>query len=104
MGVGTLLRMISEPEAAAIYALHEVDTLGLKVGHSFVLYDAGGGTIDLITYTVVALKPILRVTEASPGSGGLCGGSFLNRRFQAYLEAKVGNDPAWDSEVLEDVS
>ena len=103
MGAGSKVHMISEPEAAAMYALHEMDTLNLEIGDSFVLCDAGGGTVDLITYTVSALKPLLKVTEASPGTGALCGGSFLNRRFQAYIEQKLGNEPGWDDEVLEDV-
>ncbi|MCJ1452970.1 hypothetical protein MMC28_003315 [Mycoblastus sanguinarius] len=102
MGAGSKVHMISEPEAAAMYALHEMDTLNLEIGDSFVLCDAGGGTVDLITYTVSALKPLLKVTEASPGTGALCGGSFLNRRFQAYIEQKLGNEPGWDDEVLED--
>ncbi|KAK4692415.1 hypothetical protein P7C71_g4786, partial [Lecanoromycetidae sp. Uapishka_2] len=53
----------TQPEAAAMYALQEMDVLNLKVGDTFVVFDAGGGTVDLITYTVVALKPILKAME-----------------------------------------
>lgn len=104
MGVGSTLHIISEPEAAAMYALSEEGKdQDLEVGDTFVLCDAGGGTVDLITYTISALKPILQVTEASAGSGDLCGGSFLNRRFQRFLEEKLGQEPGWDEEVLEEV-
>ena len=104
MGKATGLQLVSEPEAAAIYALADMDPLDLEVGDTFVLCDAGGGTVDLITYTITSLKPTIKVTEATPGSGSLCGGSFLNRRFQSFMENKLGNEPGWDKYVLEDVS
>ena len=49
------------------------------------------------------LKPVLKLIEVAPGSGSLCGASYLNRGFQAYLEEKLGNEPGWDEEVLEEV-
>lgn len=103
MGTGAALHMISEPEAAALYALDALDPHCLKVGDTFVLCDGGGGTVDLITYTVSSLKPILRVAEAHPGSGSLCGASYLNRGFQEFLVEKLGNEPGWDEEVMEEV-
>ena len=100
MGKG--LQIISEPEAAAIYALHAMDPHSIQVGDTFVLCDAGGGTVDLISYTVSALKPILKVTEAAMGSGRLCGSTFLNRIFQKYLVDKLSLNEEWDEEVVED--
>ena len=94
--------MISEPEAAAIHSLSAMDHLDIQCGDTFVLCDAGGGTVDLISYTVEALKPNLKVTETSPGTGSLCGGSFLNRRFQKFLEDKLGNQEGWGTDVLEE--
>ncbi len=104
MGKGTALHIISEPEAAAMYALDALDPHNLKIGDTFVLCDAGGGTVDLITYTVSALKPILKLIEASPGTGSLCGASLLNRRFSAFLEDKLRDQAGWDEDVLEEVS
>lgn len=43
------IHLISEPEAAAIFSLHGLDPHGLSVGDSFVICDAGGGTVDLIS-------------------------------------------------------
>ena len=103
MGAGAALHIISEPEAAAVYALNALDPHRIKVGDTFMLCDAGGGTVDLITYKVSSLKPVLKLAEASPGSGSLCGASFLNRGFQKYLEEKLGNQPEWDEEVMEEV-
>lgn len=95
-----LITLVSEPEAAAIYALHGLDPHGLKVGDSFVLCDAGGGTVDLISYTIEALYPTLQIREAASGTGGLCGSTFLNRRFGEYLEGKLKKESGWDAEVL----
>ncbi|KAI4098185.1 MAG: hypothetical protein LQ339_006563 [Xanthoria mediterranea] len=102
MGTGSSLHIISEPEAAAMYALDAMDPHNIKVGDTFVLCDAGGGTVDLISYKVSALKPLLRVEEAAPGSGSLCGSSFLNRIFQQFLADRFSADPNWDEDVLEE--
>lgn len=101
-GMGKNLQIISEPEAAAIYALHAMDPHSIQVGDTFVLCDAGGGTVDLISYTVTELKPILKVTEAAMGSGRLCGSTFLNRIFQKFLVEKLSLNEEWDEEVVED--
>lgn len=103
MGLAPDIRIISEPEAAAIYALDAMDPHNLQIGDTFVLCDAGGGTVDLISYTVSALKPILKLDEAAPGIGACCGSTFLNRKFAEYLENKFGDNEDWDEEVLDEV-
>lgn len=103
MGAGAALHIISEPEAAALYALHALDPHSLKIGETFMICDAGGGTVDLITYKISALKPILKLAEAGPGSGSACGSSILNRRFRKFLEEKLEHEDGWDEEVLEEV-
>ncbi|KAI4105669.1 MAG: hypothetical protein LQ345_007215 [Seirophora villosa] len=102
MGVGSSLHIITEPEAAAMYALDAMDPHNIKVGDTFVLCDAGGGTVDLISYKVSALKPTLRIAEAAPGSGSLCGSTILNRIFHDFLQNKLGKDPNWDEDVVEE--
>jgi molecular chaperone DnaK (HSP70) len=94
------IHLVSEPEAAAIYALHGLDPHGLKVNDTVVVVDAGGGTVDLISYTITGLKPILQVQEAAPGSGALCGSTFLNMRFAKFLKAKLGKEDGFDDEVM----
>ena len=59
--------------------------------------------MDLISYKVSALKPILQITEAAPGCGSSCGSTFLNRIFQRFITDKLHGDPNWDEEVLEEV-
>ena len=87
---GAKILVMSEPEAAAIHTLHSTDRHHLNVGDSFVVVDAGGGTVDLITYTVKSLDPLLEVMEAGPGSGDICGSQMLDSRFQQYLDEKLG--------------
>ncbi|PMD42775.1 actin-like ATPase domain-containing protein [Hyaloscypha variabilis F] len=94
--------LVSEPEVAATYALQRQDLRYLKPGDTFVVCDAGGGTVDLISYTVVKLEPVLEVKEAAPGTGGLCGSTYLNRRFQEYLEVRLGQQDGWDEDTLKE--
>ena len=103
MGLGSALHVISEPEAAAVYALDAMDPHNLSIGDIFVVCDAGGGTVDLITYTISALRPTLQLKEASPGTGALCGASFFNQRFLEHLKKKLSDEPGYDDEVLEEV-
>lgn len=51
------VKLIKEPEAAALFTLQEMKDKGLNVGDAFVVCDAGGGTVDLISYEIVKMKP-----------------------------------------------
>src|SRR6266487_1470672 len=64
MGRADTLLMTSEPEAAAAYALKKIEPHNLKVGNSIVICDAGGGTVDLVTYRIKTLRPVLKVEES----------------------------------------
>ncbi|TVY34329.1 Heat shock 70 kDa protein 12B [Lachnellula subtilissima] len=74
--------MIKEPEAAAMYTLHTLQDRALAVGDAFVICDAGGGTVDLISYEITQLKPTLELKELVPGKGGMAGSLGLNQRFE----------------------
>lgn len=53
LGNGDILKIISEPEAAGIYALDQMDPLGLHVDDTFVVCDAGGGYEQSITQVII---------------------------------------------------
>ncbi|KAL2179850.1 uncharacterized protein P884DRAFT_275453 [Thermothelomyces heterothallicus CBS 202.75] len=89
MGSQSQIQMISEPEAAAVYTLKAIQPNHLKVGDNFIVCDGGGGTVDLIAYKIVSLKP-LRVEESAVGTGGLCGSAFLNYRFEEHVKNRIG--------------
>src|SRR5687767_11339624 len=42
------LNIVLEPEAAAMYCCRKSNELLLEVGDTFIVVDAGGGTIDLV--------------------------------------------------------
>lgn len=85
-----------------MYVLQRKKLHNLSVGDTFVICDAGGGTVDLISYTVTKLDPIIEVKEAAPGSGGHCGSTFINGRFKDYLQFRLRHEPGWDEEVLQE--
>ncbi|KAI0137281.1 hypothetical protein BJ170DRAFT_51403 [Xylariales sp. AK1849] len=90
MGSKAEIQMISEPEAAAVYTLKAIQPNHLNVGDNFIVCDAGGGTVDLIAYKIISLKP-LRVEESAVGTGGLCGSAFLNYRFEEHVKSRLGH-------------
>ncbi|KAF4449998.1 hypothetical protein F53441_6782 [Fusarium austroafricanum] len=78
------LFIVSEPEAAAAYML--ANSPEIKRGQTFVLLDAGGGTVDANTYRVSNEEPLRLDHEIVPPGGGLHGSSYLNEDFKAYLK------------------
>lgn len=88
-GVGSI-RLISEPEAAAVYTLRAIQPNALNVGDHFIVCDAGGGTVDLISYEITSLNPSLLLSESSIGTGGLCGSAFLNYAFEDHCRRRLG--------------
>ncbi|KAH7370903.1 Hsp70 family protein-like protein [Rhexocercosporidium sp. MPI-PUGE-AT-0058] len=82
--------LIKEPEAAALYVLHTLKDFALHVGDAFVVCDAGGGTVDLISYEITQLQPRLELKELVPGKGGMVGSLGLNKRFEEAVRGLVG--------------
>ncbi|KAH0600937.1 hypothetical protein MHUMG1_01938 [Metarhizium humberi] len=83
--------LVKEPEAAALYTAQSLD-FALQNGDAFVVCDAGGGTVDLISYKVEAIYPCLEAKELVPGTGGMSGSIGLNQRFAAAVQALVGQE------------
>ncbi|KAL2213743.1 actin-like ATPase domain-containing protein [Sarocladium strictum] len=83
--------LLSEPEAAALATLRDMGKkTTVEVGDNIVICDAGGGTVDLISYTVAGTEPFC-VSECVRGIGGLCGGIFLDEQFLKSVQKKLGN-------------
>ncbi|XXG98242.1 peptide transporter ptr2 [Hypoxylon texense] len=81
------LFIVSEPEAAAAFILDtEPD---IQAGETFVLLDAGGGTVDANTYTISQTQPLRLSDEVVEPGGGLCGSSYLNEAFRALLHKRL---------------
>ncbi|KAL3465551.1 hypothetical protein BJX64DRAFT_297227 [Aspergillus heterothallicus] len=84
----TTLTFAPEPEAAALATLCEYGQ-EFSTNDVYVICDAGGGTVDLISYRVGELDPI-ELHEAVVGTGGLCGGIFIDEAFEAICKYRLG--------------
>ncbi|KAK4079305.1 hypothetical protein Trihar35433_410 [Trichoderma harzianum] len=85
----TTVEFISEPEAAALATLRDMsDRADMRTGDHFVVCDAGGGTVDVITYTIISQTP-MKVRESVKGDGKLCGATFVDERFRHLLKNKI---------------
>lgn len=62
------ITLIKEPEAAALYTFRNLG-FSIKSDDAFVVCDAGGGTVDLVSYEVESLHPTTRIKELVPGNG-----------------------------------
>ncbi|KAM4054870.1 actin-like ATPase domain-containing protein [Hirsutella rhossiliensis] len=91
----TILSFISEPEAAALATMEDFsDMVEFKKNDRFVVCDAGGGTVDLISYKVIRENPP-QVRECVQGDGKLCGAVCLDERFFQLLKSKLPRN-IWD--------
>lgn len=90
--------LVSEPEAAAAYSLSVIPPNSLKIGDTFVICDAGGGTVDLISYKITGVNP-LKIVESVSGSGDLCGSVYLDQRFEEYIRAVLGDNAIDDMKL-----
>ncbi|KAK0726649.1 hypothetical protein B0T21DRAFT_293504 [Apiosordaria backusii] len=77
------LSWVREPEAAALCTLRE-QLKQVEIGESFIVCDCGGGTVDIITYTVESIHP-LQFKEAVEGAGKLCGAFLIDQAFENHI-------------------
>ncbi|KAF8534217.1 hypothetical protein BDD12DRAFT_757493 [Trichophaea hybrida] len=83
-------KLISEPESAASYTLKSVEANSLQRGDTFVICDAGGGTVDLISYKIAQLSP-LHINESVSGTGGFHGSVYVDAEFEKYIRRVLGD-------------
>ncbi|KAK3247189.1 hypothetical protein CYMTET_43303, partial [Cymbomonas tetramitiformis] len=89
-GIGSShdLLIVLEPEAAALYCEKQSQKLGIGLGNSVMVVDCGGGTVDLVTHKQSEEDPT-RLREVARGTGGMCGGTFVDDRFVKFLQNKI---------------
>ncbi|KAA1466844.1 actin-like ATPase domain-containing protein [Dentipellis sp. KUC8613] len=88
------LRIITEPEAAAVHCAHLTDLHKLKPSQTFMICDAGGGTVDLAVYKIIGQMANLEIAEMSARSGANCGSLFLDLRFRELVRTLLAEHPA----------
>jgi len=87
------LRIISEPEAAAVHCALLTELHKLKNNQNFMICDAGGGTVDLAVYKVIGNLAHLEIAELCARSGANCGSIFLDLRFKELVQTLLENHP-----------
>ena len=88
---------LTESEAASIYtARHYRDERTeefLQEGQYFVLCDAGGGTVDVVSYQVKKLHPILELEQVGHPTGLQClaaaGKAISHKNPSQYSRSRV---------------
>ncbi|KAI0289645.1 actin-like ATPase domain-containing protein [Russula brevipes] len=88
------LRIITEPEAAAVHCAHLTDLHKLKPSQIFMICDAGGGTVDLAVYQILGQLATLEIAEMCARSGANCGSLFLDLRFRELVRTLLADHPA----------
>ncbi|KAF4179419.1 hypothetical protein CNMCM7927_001862 [Aspergillus lentulus] len=89
-GISALdVTLVSEPEAAALSCLNAIQPNTIENGDVVIICDAGGGTVDLISYRVKSINP-LELMEVTEGTGAICGSVLLDKRFESYLVGLFG--------------
>ncbi|KAK4108030.1 actin-like ATPase domain-containing protein [Canariomyces notabilis] len=83
------IRIVAEPEAAAVAALRKDlrpgSTNAAKVGENVLILDCGGGTVDIMTYTIRRTFPSIEFDELCVGIGGKCGSTYIDRNFISLM-------------------
>jgi len=92
----TKIRLVLEPEAAALYAINQPLCLGnaftiekFGPGSKYIVADLGGGTVDMCVHEILDdgnLRELYRAT------GGYAGGSTVNDEFLRFLKTVLGED------------
>ncbi|EGO02840.1 hypothetical protein SERLA73DRAFT_176256 [Serpula lacrymans var. lacrymans S7.3] len=88
------LRIITEPEAAAVHCAQLTDLHKLKPSQVFMICDAGGGTVDLAIYKIIGQTANLEIAEMCARSGANCGSLFLDLRFRELVRTLLADHPA----------
>jgi len=91
-GPGRKLKFRAEPEAAAIFELKTRARRGqVKDGDCVIICDAGGGTVDVVTYKVLTRNPI-SLDQIVVSKGDMCGSAFVDSEFEYQLRSILGSD------------
>jgi molecular chaperone DnaK (HSP70) len=103
MGDRINLHVLDEPAAAAWYVLQS-NFYNLGHGDSLIICDAGGSTVDLVSYQIRFSEPFFseppfKLDLLSPeGRSRICGSSFVDRTFDYNLHEHMKNAPGWNDE------
>ncbi|KAF3384715.1 hypothetical protein F1880_001924 [Penicillium rolfsii] len=93
-GQGFDLFLVNEPEAASAFVLDVLVSQKMLATHeTFLVCDAGGGTVDVTTYTIDSKGPF-RITESVDPNGANCGSIYVNEAMEKYFKNVLSNNEA----------
>lgn len=92
-------QLVSEPQAAAVFQSTREGTVFAE-GNTYVLCDAGGRTVDLISFIYKAPGCADGFFTVGPGNQGNCGSTSLNIRFEQFLKDTLSGSPGWSDKTL----
>ncbi|KIW85159.1 hypothetical protein Z517_00549 [Fonsecaea pedrosoi CBS 271.37] len=91
---GREIKFITEPEAAAISELQQrLSTGQVRAGDCVIVCDAGGGTVDVVSYQVARVHP-MELNQVAVADGGLCGSVYIDQAFTNQVKGVLRDD--WD--------
>ncbi|KAL0078433.1 hypothetical protein J3Q64DRAFT_1872381 [Phycomyces blakesleeanus] len=95
------LFIVDEAVAAALYAERNTSGPKLTDGQSYMICDAGGGTVDIAVFEKNVLSEKTCYKEITIGTGRSCGSTFLDGRFKALMEDNLYRYPEYSEEDIE---
>ncbi|GIJ85582.1 hypothetical protein Asppvi_004441 [Aspergillus pseudoviridinutans] len=100
---GDTIYMLCEPEAAALATFKTMPLYGpgmqiklrgpilnAKPGDGILICDCGGGTVDVTSYLISEVSPMLAFDELTSAVGGMCGATAIDRNFYLLMSERFG--------------
>ncbi|KAF9647981.1 hypothetical protein BDM02DRAFT_3155934 [Thelephora ganbajun] len=98
------VRFVTEGEAslhACVLNGLADDVLSNPSQHGFVVADAGGGTLDISSYAIKGVSPLL-IEEIAPPDCLFSGSVFVSRRARKFLEQKLKGSSQYSTPAMLD--
>jgi hypothetical protein len=104
-GKDRILKFLNEPEAAAISELRNRVSKGqIGEGECVIICDAGGGTVDVVSYEVKSTDP-LTLNQKVVAQGDLCGSVYIDHEFFRQLRGLLRDDEVnLSEEAMSDIA
>ncbi|KAF9496734.1 hypothetical protein BDN71DRAFT_1482148 [Pleurotus eryngii] len=100
------IRFVTEGEAslhACVLNGLAADVLSSTSNHGFLIADAGGGTLDLSSYAIRGIHPLV-IEEIAPPDCLFAGSVFVSRRAREFLEEKLRGSKYGSADSLDHIA
>ncbi|KIY67289.1 hypothetical protein CYLTODRAFT_461554 [Cylindrobasidium torrendii FP15055 ss-10] len=100
------VRFVSEGEAslhACVMGGLASDVLSDSKQGGFLIADAGGGTLDISSYSILAQEPLV-IEETAPPDCIFAGSVFISRRCREFLQEKLKNSKYGTPDAIDHIT